>query len=81
MRVTVKLFARAKDLAGTPRVELDLVDGSRVHDLKSRLAAECPALAPLVPNLLTAIGTEYAADDALLTMNSDVACFPPVSGG
>jgi len=81
MKVTVKLFARARDLAGTPHVELDLVDGSRVVDLKLRLAVECPALAPLVPHLLTAIGTEYAADDALLSTNSEIACFPPVSGG
>ena len=81
MKVTVKLFARARDLAGTAHVELDLADGSRVLDLKSRLARECPALAPLVPNLLTAIGTEYAADDAVLSTNSEVAFFPPVSGG
>lgn len=81
MKVTVKLFARARDLAGTSRVELELEDGSRVLDLKSQLATQCPALAPLVPNLLTAIGTEYAADDAMLSSNSEVALFPPVSGG
>ena len=60
MKVAVKLFARARDLAGTGCVELDMPNASCVADLKQALAARFPDLSPLVPNLLTAIGTDYA---------------------
>lgn len=81
MTITVKLFARARDLAGAERVELELPDPGCVRDVKEGLATRFPHLSPLVPNLLIAVGNEYARDDASLTPGVDVACFPPVSGG
>jgi sulfur-carrier protein len=81
MTITVKLFARARDLAGTDRVELELPEPGYVRDVKERLATRFPDLSPLVPNLLVAVGSEYARDDLSLTSTADIACFPPVSGG
>lgn len=81
MKLSVKLFARARDLAGTSTVELDLPDSCRVAQMKQTLAARCPNLQPLLPNLLIAVGNDYANDDTPLKSNSEVACFPPVSGG
>jgi sulfur-carrier protein len=81
MKLSVKLFARARDLAGTGTVSLELPDDCRVADMKQTLAACCPDLKPLLPNLLIAVGNEYANDDMSLNSTSEVACFPPVSGG
>lgn len=81
MKLTVKLFARARDLAGVDRLVLELPEGARVADLRAGLAETCPAMAPLVPRLLVAVGTDYARDDLPLRPDAEVACFPPVSGG
>lgn len=81
MNVTVKLFARARDLAGTDRVDLDLADAGSVGDLKRSLADRYPQLSPLVSSMLVAVGNEYALDDAPLFPGAELACFPPVSGG
>lgn len=81
MYVTVKLFARARDLAGTDRVDLDVADAGSVRDLKRSLADRYPQLSPLVSSMLVAVGNEYAVDDAPLLPGVELACFPPVSGG
>lgn len=81
MKLSVKLFARARDLAGAGNVELDLPEPCRVAEMKQKLAARCPDLKPLLPNLLIAVGNDYAGDETTLQSNSEVACFPPVSGG
>lgn len=79
--LSVKLFAKARDLAGSPLVELPWSDGQTVAALKQRLTEQCPDLKPLVPRLLVAVNNNYAADDLALKSTDEVACFPPVSGG
>jgi molybdopterin converting factor subunit 1 len=81
VRVCIRLFAVAKDIAGSDTVWLELPVGATVGQLRERLAAELPALAAVLPHVLFAIGTEYARDDAVIGPSSEVACIPPVSGG
>ena len=81
MKLDVRLFARARDAAGAERITVDLPTGARVADLRTALAEQSPNLRPLAPCLLVAIGTDYADDSVALSPQSDVACFPPVSGG
>jgi molybdopterin converting factor subunit 1 len=81
MKLPVRLFARARDLAGSERVTVALPDSATVADLRSALGEQIPALRPLVPSLHVAVGTDYATDDQTLTNGQEVACFPPVSGG
>ncbi|MFN0055157.1 MAG: MoaD/ThiS family protein [Planctomycetales bacterium] len=81
MNVQVQLFARARDLAGSGCVSLELPDPARVGDLRAALAARIPQLDRLVSSLLVAVGNEYASDDFPLAAGAEVACFPPVSGG
>ncbi len=80
-RRVVKLFARAKDLAGSEAVSVELSDGATVADLRVALVAAYPALAPLADKLLVAAGTKYVRDADPLPVDMDLACFPPVSGG
>jgi molybdopterin synthase catalytic subunit/molybdopterin synthase sulfur carrier subunit len=81
MKITVQLFARARDLAGAERVEVDLPVAGRVADLKQSLATRFPQMSPVISNLLVAIGTDYADDGTIIPQDSLVSCFPPVSGG
>jgi sulfur-carrier protein len=81
MKVDVRLFARARDAAGAEQITLDLPEHARVSDLRAALSQRVPSLAALAPRLLVAVGNEYADDRAELCDKSEVACFPPVSGG
>ncbi len=81
MRVPVRLFAVAKQLAGCGRVEIDLPEGATIGLLRQRLLEQHPQLANLSRTMMFAIGTEYADDAAVIPAHSDVACIPPVSGG
>jgi molybdopterin converting factor subunit 1 len=81
VRVTVRLFALARQKAGSAELALELPEGSTVAALKQALAADCPALAPMVPNLMIAVDSEYAEDDRVIPPGSEVAAIPPVSGG
>ena len=77
----IKLFARAKELAGTALIEIPWNDGETVKRLRERLGESVPSLKPLVPRLLVAINRDYVKDDAPIRATDEVACFPPVSGG
>ncbi|MBI5760407.1 MAG: MoaD/ThiS family protein [Planctomycetales bacterium] len=81
MRIAVQLFAKARDLAGASRVELNLPDAARVADVRVALRQRFPQMEPLISSLLVSVGTEYANDQTPLRVGADVACFPPVSGG
>jgi sulfur-carrier protein len=81
MKLDVRLFAQARDAAGAERITVELPAEARVADLRTALAAHCANLRPLVPCLLVAVGTDYADDRTTLSPESEVACFPPVSGG
>ncbi|WP_397568206.1 MoaD/ThiS family protein [Schlesneria sp. T3-172] len=77
----VKLFAQAKQLVGSPQVELPWTDGQSVTELKQQLGEQYPQLQPLLPRLLVAVNNEYAGNEQAITTRDEVACFPPVSGG
>jgi molybdopterin converting factor subunit 1 len=81
MIVRVRLFARAKDLAGTDVVSLDLAPNAVVADLRRRLAEQFPSLAALLQRSALAVNEEFANDDQPLTSDAEVALLPPVSGG
>ena len=81
MRVTVKMFAAAREAVGASEITVDVANGVTVADLRRILIAEYPQLAPLVERAMFAINAEYASNDELLSAESDIACIPPVSGG
>ena len=81
MKVRVQMFARARDLAGSPVVEIDVADPPTVGGLRTALAAACPALVPLLPRLHVAVNSDYASDADAIPSGAEIACFPPVSGG
>jgi molybdopterin converting factor small subunit len=81
VRVSIQLFALARERAGRSVWDLELPQAATVADLKTALGATCPALASLVPNLRIAINAEYALDDQPIPPGAELAAIPPVSGG
>ena len=76
MRVTVRLFAQLRERAGAGSLELDLPDGARVRDALAAIGDLAAGL-PVV----MAVNREYAAEDAPLQPDDELALVPPVSGG
>jgi molybdopterin converting factor subunit 1 len=81
VKVSVRLFAVARELAGRESIELDVPDGCTIGQLRTRLAAETPELAGILPRVLLALDSEYARDEQPIPPGGQIACIPPVSGG
>ncbi len=81
MKVTVKLFAAARDLAGQAEISVALPAGAIIGELRGQMGEQFPTLAPLLPHAIFAVDAEYVSDDAPVPENAEIACIPPVSGG
>jgi molybdopterin converting factor small subunit len=81
MRISIHLYARARDLAGQSLIELQLPENCRLSEARERLAAEYPRLRELLPRCAWAVNEEFATDDMVLSGGVTLALIPPVSGG
>jgi molybdopterin converting factor subunit 1 len=81
MIVQVKLFAAAKQAAGTDSVTVDIMEPPTVEGLRRALAAQFPPLARLLNHALFAVNTEYVSPQTTISPDDEIACIPPVSGG
>ena len=81
MRVTVRLFARLRDIAGTADCACELPDGATVADLWRKLVADFPDMAGYNTSISSAVNADYAKMTTVLAESDDVAFLPPVSGG
>ena len=81
MMIAVRLFARARDLAGCDVLTVELPATATVADLRTSIRLACPALADLLARSRIAVGDDFAEDDGELKPGVDVAIIPPVSGG
>lgn len=79
MRVTVRLFAGARELVGNGTLEQVLGAGATVQDLSDRLFERYPGLCDM--RLRFAVNTRYASMDTVLHEGDQIACIPPVGGG
>ncbi len=81
MKVIVKLFAAARDLADGDQLAVELPAGGTIGELRERLRQECPSLGPLLAHAMFAVDAVYATDDVPIPLHAEIACIPPVSGG
>ncbi len=81
MKVTIKLFARMRELAGADTLERDIGQNATVSDLLETLQNEFPRLAEIAPRTVISINQEFADPHSKLAEGDEVAFFPPVSGG
>ena len=81
MSVKILFFANLRDRAGTKSLEIEIPEGTTVQGLKNQLARDYPNLKQSMQAVLISINREYAFDEAVVVDGSEVAMFPPVSGG
>lgn len=81
MKVTIQMFARARELAGAPSVQIDLLESARVRDLRHALCHRFPAMQGLVARSAVAVDQTLVDDEARLHAAQEIALLPPVSGG
>ncbi len=79
--IKILFFATLRDRAGQRQMRLELAEDARVRDLKDALKAMNANLAPALESVLVSIDREYASDEQVIPDGSEVAFFPPVSGG
>ncbi len=81
MKVTIKLFARLRELAGTHTLERHVAENTTISDLIQNLQAEFPKLTEVIPRTVVSVNREFADLQTRLAEGDEVAIFPPVSGG
>jgi molybdopterin converting factor subunit 1 len=81
MKIRVKLFAVAKELAGCEAISVELPTPAMIDDVRRAVAAAHPALERILSHAMWAVDAEYADDSTVVNEQSDVALIPPVSGG
>ncbi|MHB1538862.1 MAG: cyclic pyranopterin monophosphate synthase MoaC [Solirubrobacteraceae bacterium] len=82
IKVTVRLFAMLRELAGSGSVELQLGADARVADALAKLAEHAALSGALssIPVVL-AVNREYADASTPLAEDDELALIPPLSGG
>jgi molybdopterin converting factor subunit 1 len=81
VHVTIRLFARLRELAGASELTREVADGSTALDVWNALAREFPRLADYTTAVSVAVNEEYARLGASVRDGDDIAFLPPVSGG
>ena len=81
MKVRVQLYAQLRDLAGTPRIEVDLAEGSMVGQLLEKVYALKPALRAHDKAILIGAGVDFVDRSHKLKAGEEIAIMPPVQGG
>ena len=81
MRVTVRLFARLRELAGTGELTRDVPADATVATVWEHLVQDYPAMADYQPSLSCAVNADYARFKTSVSDGDEIAFLPPVSGG
>lgn len=81
MRVTVRLFARLREIAGATELTRTVEPGATVGSLWQDLVREHAELAQYERSISSAVNADYARMNRLLADGDEVAFLPPVSGG
>ena len=81
MRVTVRLFARLRDLAGSGELVREVPDPATVRTVWTSLVSDMPGLADYERAMSVAVNADYARMTAPVKDGDEVAFLPPVSGG
>jgi len=81
MRVTVRLFARLRDIAGASELAREIAPGATIGAVWRELTREFPDFEAYERSISTAVNADYARMDREVRDGDEVAFLPPVSGG
>lgn len=81
IRITIRFFARLRELAGTGVLEREVAGETVIAELVRQLQAEFPSLTSLSAHTAIALNREFVDPQTRLSDGDELAFFPPVSGG
>jgi molybdopterin converting factor subunit 1 len=81
MRVTVRLFARLRDLVGAGELVREIGDHATVATVWESLVHERPSIAVYQASMSCAVNADFARMTTPVHDGDEVAFLPPVSGG
>ena len=79
--MTVRLFAKLRDIAGSGELSRDAPAGATVADVWHGLVIEFPEMARYESSMSSAVNAEYARMGTAIADGDEIAFLPPVSGG
>jgi len=80
MKVSVLLFARYQEAAGSPHVDVEVADPVTLRAVWEAVRQRVPALSAEERPIL-ACNRAHARPETAVRKGDEVAAFPPVSGG
>jgi molybdopterin synthase catalytic subunit len=81
MKIHVQFYAQLRDLVGMRELDVDVPNGSTVHDLLEKIYAKQPALRVHDKSILIGAGVEFVDRNYELKPDEEIAIMPPVQGG
>ena len=81
MRVTVRLFARLRDIAGAGEFVREVAPGATIGSVWRQLVDDFPDLGRYERSISSAVNADYARMEQSVGDGDEVAFLPPVSGG
>jgi molybdopterin converting factor subunit 1 len=81
VRVTIRLFARLKDITGAAELVRQAAPGATIGTVWHDLVSEFPALEAYERSVSCAVNEDYARMSRTLADGDEIAFLPPVSGG
>lgn len=81
MQITIRAFASYREAIGSPRLQLELPDGSTPVLAWETLQGSYPRLRDLPRPAAFAINEEYVPSETKLRSGDELVLIPPVSGG
>jgi molybdopterin converting factor subunit 1 len=81
VRVTVRLFARLREIAGAAELTRDVNSDATIGVVWRELVREFPEMARYERSISSAVNADYARMDQAVSDGDEVAFLPPVSGG
>ena len=81
MKIKILFFATLRDYVGAKTIELEIPHDTTVAGLKELLVKRYPKMIPAQNSIMAAINREFAADEQVISLDAEIALFPPVSGG
>ena len=81
MKIKVLLFAHLREISGSNEIEMELDAGSVGEDVLIKLQELYPKIADHRTYLKLSMNGEYIKNETEIIDNTEIAVFPPVSGG
>ena len=81
MRVTIRLFARLRDITGSAELPREVGPDATIRTVWHQLVREFPDLERYERSISSAVNADYARMDDRVRDGDEIAFLPPVSGG